>query len=129
LVDTNILFSALLFPNSIPARALLHIAHRNTCVLCDWTIAEFRRITAAKRPDLCADAEELLLSLPTEIVVAPQMPSPLIADPKDAPILNAAILAEVEYIISGDKHFLQLQMEQPKVLTAAEYLRRFLAED
>ena len=55
-------------------------------------------------------------------IVAPLSPQKLIADPKDAPILNAAILAEVDIILSGDKHFLVLDIERPKVMTAAEYL-------
>jgi len=46
----------------------------------------------------------------------------LITDPKDAPILNAAILHEVDVIISGDKHFLQLDMEHPKTLKSADFL-------
>ena len=46
----------------------------------------------------------------------------IIADPKDVPILNAAILADVDIIISGDKHFLNLSITRPRVLTPAQYL-------
>lgn len=35
LIDTNILFSALLFPNSKPSRVLLYIANHHEIVLCD----------------------------------------------------------------------------------------------
>lgn len=35
LVDTNILISALLFPNSRPAQALLHASRYHDMVLCD----------------------------------------------------------------------------------------------
>jgi len=54
-------------------------------------------------------------------VVAPRGGAP-IADPKDAPILNAAIRENVDIIISGDSHFLSLELERPKVLTPAQYL-------
>ncbi len=40
LVDTNILFSALVFPRSKPAQALLYIADTHEIVLCDRNIAE-----------------------------------------------------------------------------------------
>ena len=39
LVDTNVLFSALVFPRSKPARALLYIADNHEIVLCDRNIS------------------------------------------------------------------------------------------
>jgi predicted nucleic acid-binding protein len=36
--------------------------------------------------------------------------------------LNAAIIADVDIIISGDRHFLKLEMEHPKTISAAEFL-------
>jgi len=53
----------------------------------------------------------------------------LITDPKDAPILNAAIVADVDVIISGDKHFLSLGLDRPMVLKAVEYLKLVEAEE
>ena len=44
LADTNVLFSALVFPRSKPARALLYIADNHEIVLCDRNIAELRAI-------------------------------------------------------------------------------------
>ena len=46
----------------------------------------------------------------------------LIRDAKDQPILNAAIVADVDVILTGDKDFLSLDMEHPKCLTVAEFL-------
>ena len=123
MVDTNILFSALLFPNSVPAKALLHAAHWHSIILCDHIIREFRDTTIKKRPDLLGDADAFIAGLSHETVIAPQEPSKLINDPKDAPILNAAILYEVDMIISGDMHFTQLELERPKIMKAADYLR------
>ena len=122
MADTNIIFSALLFPESIPAKALLHIVGHHQLVLCDHIVNEFLDTVARKRPDLLADADVLLAELPHETLIAPREPSKLIADPKDAPILNAAILEDVDIIVSGDKHFLSLNMERPKVLRAVDYL-------
>jgi predicted nucleic acid-binding protein len=45
-----------------------------------------------------------------------------IADPKDIPILNTALLANVDIIISGDNHFLKLDLEHLKILTPTEFL-------
>jgi putative PIN family toxin of toxin-antitoxin system len=122
LADTNILFSAMLFPDSIPAKALQRLCETGTLVLCDYVIAELFDVIARKRPDLFADAEAMIAELQYEGVITPRASNKLVADPKDAPILNAAIVADVDLIISGDKHFLSLNMERPKVLTAAAYL-------
>ena len=122
LADTNIIFSALLFPKSKPSAALLHAAKYHSLVLCDYIVDETRRIINAKAPALLPDFEVLLAELCYELVPAPTHPQKLIDDPKDAPILNAAILAGVDIIISGDKHFLSAGLKEPKVMTAAGYL-------
>ncbi|MCL2719933.1 MAG: putative toxin-antitoxin system toxin component, PIN family [Treponema sp.] len=122
LVDTNILFSALLFPESRPAKALFHIVNNHNLVLCDYIISELRDVILRKRSDLLADIDEFLVKLPFELIPAPLQPCKLISDPKDHPILNAAIIADVDIIISGDKHFLSLEMEHPKTMSVAQYL-------
>jgi len=120
--DTNILFSTLLFPESRPAKALFQVLEQDDLILCDYIISELRDVVARKKPSLLADIDVLLAKLSYELVPAPQEPSKLISDPKDHPILNAAIVAGVDIIISGDRHFLKLEMEHPKVMSVAEFL-------
>ena len=122
MTDTNILFSALLFPESRPAKALFYITVQQNLVLCDYIISELRGIVSRKRPDLLADVDELLAKMPYELIPAPRQPGKLISDPKDHPILNAAIIADVDIILSGDRHFLELRMEHPKTMSVAEFL-------
>jgi predicted nucleic acid-binding protein len=122
LADTNILFSALLFPRSKPSLALFHAAMHHELFLCDQNLREFRDVLRRKAPQYLPDAEVFLVELPFELISAPESPEKLIDDPKDQPILNAAILAEVDVIISGDKHFLKLDLDHPKTITPAEYL-------
>jgi len=122
MADTNILFSTLLFPASRPAQALFHIVEQHNLVLCDYIIAELRNVVSRKRPDLLADIDVLMAKLSYELIPAPQEPGKLISDPKDHPILNAAIIADVDIIISGDKHFIELEMEHPKTMSVAEFL-------
>ena len=122
MVDTNIIFSAILFPKSTPAQALHQLCQTDTLIICDYVIDELFDAIERKRPDLLVDAEVLLAELQYEPVIAPRAPQKLIADPKDAPILNAAIIEDVDIIISGDKHFLSLDLDRPKVITAAMYI-------
>jgi putative PIN family toxin of toxin-antitoxin system len=123
MADTNIFISALLFPASVPAKVLLHIAKRHELVLCDHIIAEIRDVVSRKRPDLSGAVDVLLARLSYELAVAPHEPGPRIGDPKDQPILNAALMARVEVIVSGDKHFLELDLDRPKTMSPAEFWR------
>lgn len=122
LTDTNILFSALLFPNSKPAMALLHVVTHHTLVLCDINTFELMDIVNRKIPNRLSDAKAFLQELNYELITANFNTECKIRDKKDQPILNAAITNNVDIIITGDKDFLSLELDKPKCLTAAEYL-------
>lgn len=122
LIDTNILFSAILFPRSKPAFALLHAARYHDIVLCDRNISELRDILNRKAPRALPDAEVLLAELSYELIPAAYHAEKLIRDVKDQPILNAAIVSDVDVILTGDKDFLSLDMEHPRPMTVAEFL-------
>ena len=128
LADTNILFSALLYPNGGPSQALLFISENYELVLSDFNISELRDIVERKTPQQMADVDVFLAKLSYELITAPISPEKLINDPKDAPVLNAAIIADVDIIISGDKHFTELSLERPVVKTATEFIRDFIIE-
>jgi len=122
MVDTNVLISAVYNPRSTPARAVFRVCSDHTLVLCDYIIAECYDVLWRHFPEHIPMMDKLMAELSFETAIAPREPSSLIADPKDAPILNAAIVAEVDFIISGDGHFLRLNIERPRVLTPAAYL-------
>ena len=122
LVDTNVLFSALLFPTSKPAQALYHVVSHHELILCDQIIFELREILQRKAPQFLADAEVLLAELPFELIPSVNHAEKLIRDAKDQPILNAAIVYSVDVILTGDKDFLSLNIEHPRCMTAADFL-------
>ena len=70
LVDTNVLFSALVFPRSKPVRALLYIADNHEIILCDRNISELRDILGRKAPKYLPDAEVLLAEMSYELIPA-----------------------------------------------------------
>lgn len=121
LIDTNVLFSALVFPHSKPAQALLYVADNHEIVLCDRNIMELRDILKRKAPKFLPDAEVLLAEMSYELIPAVDHAEKLIRDAKDQPILNAAIVSDVDIILTGDKDFLSLEMEHPKSMTVAQF--------
>lgn len=99
LVDTNILISAILFPDSKPAKALLKVSEKHKMVLCEQNLSEFREVIKRKAPEYLSDAEVFLSELSYELLPASYQSGMRIRDPKDQPILNAAILANVDLLI------------------------------
>lgn len=122
LIDTNVLFSAVLFPNSRPAKAVLLAHQRCDVVLCDQNIAELREIIRRKAPHRLSDAEFFLAGISYELVPAVKYAEKLIRDAKDQPILNAAIVFGVDVILTGDKDFLSMDLEYPRCMTVSEFL-------
>ncbi len=121
LIDTNILFSALVFPRSKPAQALLYVVDHHEIVLCDRNITELRNILMRKAPKYLPDAEVLLAEMSYELIPAVDHAEKLIREAKDQPILNAAIVSDVDIILTGEKDFLCLDMEHPKCMTVAQF--------
>jgi putative PIN family toxin of toxin-antitoxin system len=121
MIDTNIIVSAVYNPQSKPAKVLHHVCENHVLVLCDYIVAECYDVIKRKFPQHIVVLDKLLASLGYDLVSAPRA-GLIMSDPKDSPILNAAILSDVDIVISGDGHFLSLDFERPKVLAPAQYL-------
>jgi len=122
LIDTNILLSAMWFKNSRVAKTLLYVANNHELILCDRNITEMRDVIKRKTPDILADAEVFLAELSYELIPSVEEAVKLIRDPKDQPILNAAIVGGIDVILTGDKDFLSLVIDSPKPMTIAQFL-------
>jgi len=48
-----------------------------------------------------------------------------IRDTNDRPILRAALAANIDILITGDKDFLESGINNPKIVTAAEFINDF----
>ena len=124
LVDTNVLFSALLFPKSKPAQALLYIVQNHKMVLCEQNISELRDILQRKAPEKLPVMDVFLNALAYDLIPAIDYIAKPIRDGKDQPILNAAIFYEVDVILTGDKDFLCLNLDYPKCMNVSEFMNR-----
>lgn len=67
LVDTNVVISTLLFPNSTPAQALTLVLDEHRLVLTDWIIDELHEVVGRKRPDLLPALEAFLTGIDYEL--------------------------------------------------------------
>jgi len=124
MIDTNVIVSAVYNPRSKPASVLQHVCENHELVLCDYIIAECYDVIMKKFPHHVKVFDKLLAQLGYQLVAAPR-DGLVMSDPKDSPILNAAILADVDIIISGDNHFQALDMERPVVWTPTMYSQTY----
>jgi len=130
LIDTNILISAALFPDSVPAKAYAKAVNPpHEVVVCDYSLDEMRRVFNRKFPHRLGDYERFVsnMTLALEIISTPDREESVegenaIRDVNDRPIFRAAVNAKVDAIITGDKDFLESGSTKPKSLTAAEFL-------
>jgi putative PIN family toxin of toxin-antitoxin system len=131
MLDTNILVSAALFPQSVSAAAYMRaVLPPYKCLVCVHVLEELRRVFAQKFPHRMEALEYFISAMASSVEVVAVPPEEaraesesLIRDIKDRPILRAALAAQAEILISGDKDFLEAPLERPKVLSAAAFLR------
>lgn len=127
-LDTNILISAVLNSNSTPAKAFIKaVSFPNRGLVCEQNIDEMRRIFNRKFPAKIQALETFLsLALLTlEVVNIPDLEytsENSIRDVNDRAILRAAIFAKADVLVTGYKDFLESDIVNPKILTAAEFL-------
>lgn len=124
LIDTNILISAALSSTGTPFKAFVKaVTYPNHGLVCEQNIDEMRRIFNRKFPKKISALERFLsLSLMTLEIV----PTPLeeqIRDVKDRPILRAAIHANADVLLTGDKDFLESGVTNPKIMTATDFVQ------
>ena len=130
LIDTNILVSAALFPQSIPAQAYMKaVVPPYEAMVCDYSIDEFRRVFNTKFPHRLHDYDKFVsaMVLAVNIISVPiegHYEEDKIRDIDDRPILRAAIAAKADVLISGDKDFLEADIKALSIVTPAEFLRK-----
>ena len=128
MIDTNILISAVLFPKGRAAEALYKaLASPYQPVICDYIIDELHRKFQEKFSDKTLELEAFLyMVLPAfEVVSVPEEAIEAeanIRDPKDRPILRAALNAGADLFLTGDKDFLESAVEDPRIISVQTFL-------
>ena len=126
MLDTNILFSSILYRNEQIDRLFL-ILDNCQIVLSDKIVDEIYDVVERKRSDKIKDIKMFLNAMNYTLVKTPKDLSntPYIRDEKDKPILAAAVSNDIDYFITGDKDFLTLEVKKPKIMSMQEFIKEF----
>ena len=128
LIDTNVLVSAALNPNGVPAAAYKKAAsYPNRGMICEQNLDELKRIFQQKFPKKLAALEAFLDTARTtlELVPVPKEEMALeaaIRDIDDRPILRAAVKAGADILLTGDKDFLSSDITHPAMMSPGEFI-------
>ena len=81
-----------------------------TLVLAEYVIREAEAVITKKMPDRKADFKDLIELLPFESISLPSKMMVLrhrkyVTHDEDAAVLASAVLADADYVVSGDKQF------------------------
>ncbi len=129
LIDTNVLISAALSANGVPFRAYVKAAsYPNHGLICEQNVDEMKRIFNKKFQARLASLDKFLsvALLTLELIPIPtkeDISEAQIRDVDDRSILRAAIEANADILLTGDKDFLESGVKNPKIMTPAEFLQ------
>lgn len=125
-LDTNIIISAILFPDSLVGGFLRYAVERHIIVLSSYVIDELYKVFELKFKKHLSDLEAFLTDFSYDLVHTPRNLNPnkypKLRDPDDVPIIASAMLGDCDYLISGDKDILAVELERPRIVTAASFM-------
>ena len=128
MLDSNIFISAFLFPDGTASHAFRKAMQSFHVVVSDYIIDELYEVVRRKFPSKEKALDgflSLALSL-FEVVKTPEAEEETefkIRDVDDRPVLRAALYADVDVIVTGDKDFLESALTKPRIMSPSEFLR------
>ena len=129
MVDSNIIISAALFPESVVGKVLFHIAKNHKLVLCQHILDELSNVFKKKFPKRKEYLTEFIKKLKYELIdinIKDFKNYPKIRDKHDIPVLANAIEAKVTLLITGDNDFEGIEIETPKIIKPAKYMLEYM---
>lgn len=128
LIDTNILFSAVLSSSGIPRKAFNKaVSLPNTGIISYQSLEELVTSFCNKFPTKSHLLESFLAATlaSIELVSIPKdklIDEDAIRDTDDRTIYRAAVKANADIILTGDKDLLESGITSPQIMTAREFL-------
>lgn len=127
MLDTIILISALVFGGKTRKILLELFETEHEIYVSDYVKKEFSDKLHLKWPDKADIVIETFLNLPVCFCESGGRLQGTLRDKKDIPVLSDALYHKVDVILTGDKDFLEANLERPVIFSIAlleEYLHQ-----
>ena len=129
MLDSNVIFSAISYSNSVTAKVLEHLKSNHTLVISQYIIDETELIFLRKCSKDFVYLRRMLDMLPDEVHTSSFVDTklyPYIKDEDDIPVLADAIEAGVDILITGDKDFDVVKIDKPTILKPRQYMEIYM---
>jgi len=127
-IDTNIIISFFCFPGGIIKELVEKALNLQfMIIISDEIIDEFEKVVERKFSQLSNDLWQFLKFIKNNFIIINPVKkiNAVKVDPTDNKIIECAVAADVDYIISGDKHLLNIkEIKGIKILTPAEFFKK-----
>ena len=117
LIDTNVLVSAFVFGGKAGALMNMLFESGHELLVSDYVDAEFKAILEMKWKEKAEKVYSLYHTLPFVFCGSSPIQSGNLRDAKDIPVLSDALFHHTDIILSGDKDFIEAELEHPLVLS------------
>jgi putative PIN family toxin of toxin-antitoxin system len=128
MLDTNVLISAIIFPNTRMNALIYKATLEHQLVLSSYIIEELLKVTERKFKNKLNAIDLFLTRLPYELVYTPKEQTPglfKVRDADDYPVLYSAITEDVDLFITGDDDFEDVDIEKPEIISPSEFLEKY----
>jgi putative PIN family toxin of toxin-antitoxin system len=128
-VDTNVLVSRLLLPDSMPGQAFAKAQRMGDLLVSDDTLSELAEVLSRPKFDKYLPAKERkkFFSLLAPLCIKVEIVQPIQAcrDPRDDKFLELAVNGSADFILSGDADLLALHpFQDTPILSPVQYLEK-----
>ncbi|MDE7313014.1 MAG: putative toxin-antitoxin system toxin component, PIN family [Eubacterium sp.] len=127
MLDTNILISALVFGGK--AELLLTELFLSECevYVSEYVTGEFAEKIALKWPQKAEQLMDIYTKLPVIFCKSTDNMQGSLRDNKDLPVLSDALYHNADVILTGDKDFLEAEIDHPMIFSISmmsEYIQK-----
>lgn len=119
MLDTNVLISALIFGGQAGKLLEKLFESEHELIVSDYVDKEFKEKLELKWPDKAKKIYELYHTLEIKFCESTKEVLGELRDEKDVPVLSDAIYHRVDVIVTGDKDFLEADLDNPLVFSPA----------
>jgi len=127
--DSNVIFSALAYPESNISKMVEYIKQNHSIILSQYIINETERTIFKKRNEYYEYFKLQLDLFSDEIVNSTEInisKYPQIRDVDDIPILASAIIADIDILITGDTDFDDVVVDKPRIMKPRQFQDEYM---
>jgi predicted nucleic acid-binding protein len=125
LIDTNVLVSAFVFGGKAGTLMNMLFESSHELLVSDYVDAEFKAILEMKWKEKSEKVYSLYHTLPFMFCGSSPIQTGNLRDAKDIPVLSDARFHHIDVILTGDKDFLEADLDSPIILTPSMMMEYF----